>query len=128
MTLSIDKTVIFTYANTNTLFQQGSIMLGYEDPFDSTGALDAAAFFSNVQVVRLSTLNITGLSVSGGYVTIQFTSPDGNVALQSCGVVNGIYTDVSPAATFTQDPVTDVFQTVYPQSGAAQYYRIRHLP
>jgi hypothetical protein len=128
VTLSIDKTVIFTYANTNTLFQQGSIMLGYEDPFDSTGALDAAAFFSNVQVVRLSTLNITGLSVSGGYVTIQFTSPDGNVALQSCGVVNGIYTDVSPAATFTQDPVTDVFQTVYPQSGAAQYYRIRHLP
>ena len=128
VTLSINKTEIFSYVNTNSLFQQGTIMLGYEDPFDSQGDPDAAVFFSNVQVVRLSTLNITSISASGGNVTIQFTSPDGNVVLQSCGVVNGTYTDVSPAATFTQDPITQVFQTVYPQSGDAQFYRIRHLP
>ncbi len=125
-TLSINKTAIFSWANTNTLFQQGTIMLGYEDPFDSLGDPDAAAFFSDVQVVRLGTLKITGISTGGGNVVIQFTSPDDNIALQSSGTVNGTYTDVSPAATFTQDPVTQVFQTVYPQNGNAQFYRIRH--
>ena len=129
VTLSINKTVIFTYANTNSLFEQGTIMLGYEDPFDSLNAPDGAAYFSDVQVVRLSALTITSITTNGlGSVIIQFTAPDGNLALQSCGVVNGTYADVSPAATFTQNPVTEVFQTVYPQNGAAQYYRIRYQP
>lgn len=128
VTLSINKTVIFTYVNTNSLFQQGSIMLGYEDPYDSGGNVDGAVYYSNLQVVQLATLNIISISLSGPNVVIQFTGPDGSFALQSCGVVNGTYTDVSPAATFTQDSVTDVFQTVYPQNGAAQYYRIRYQP
>ncbi|HVM49458.1 MAG TPA: hypothetical protein VMU04_15625, partial [Candidatus Acidoferrum sp.] len=127
VTLSINKTVIFQYANTNSLLQQGTLMLGYEDPYDSRGDLDAAAFYSNVQVVRLSTLQITSFALSGPNVVLQFTSPDGSVALQSCGTVNGTYTDVSPAATITQDPVSDIFQIVYPQSGGAQFYRLRHM-
>jgi hypothetical protein len=126
VTLSINKTVIFAYANTNSLFQQGTIMLGYEDPFDSLDAPDAAAYFSNVEVVRLAPLIITAISLSGPNVVIQFTSPDGDVTLQSSGTVNGTYIDVAPAATFTQNPITEIFQTVYPQNGAAHFYRIRH--
>ncbi|MGD0260497.1 MAG: hypothetical protein ABSD29_11815 [Verrucomicrobiota bacterium] len=130
VTLSIDKTVIFTYVNTNSLFQQGTLMLGYEDPYDSTGDSDAGAFFSNVQVVRLGVPAITGITASGGFVTIQFISFDGDdttasFTLQSCATVNGTYSNVSPAATFTQNPANGVFQTVYPQNGNARFYRIQ---
>ena len=128
VTLSINKTVIFTYANTNSLFQQGTLMLGYEDAFDSLSTPEAVAYFSNLQVVRLGVPTITHIALSAPNVVIQFTGGDGNFALQSCATANGTYADVSPAATFTQNPVTEVFQTVYPQNGTARYYRIRYQP
>jgi hypothetical protein len=51
ITLSINKTVIYTYTNT-TLWTNGDIMLGYEDPFASIG-VNGEAYFSNVRVVEL---------------------------------------------------------------------------
>ena len=68
---------------------------------------------------------------SGVNVSIQFSSSDGDdttssFSLQSCGTVNGTYTDVAPAATFTQNLSTGTFQTVYPKNRNIQFYRLRH--
>jgi len=52
VTLSINKTVIYTYTNT-TVFTNGYLMLGYEDPFSSVGAPDAAVYYSGLTVVSL---------------------------------------------------------------------------
>ena len=135
VSLAIDKTLIFAYTNA-TVWTNGCLMLGYADPYGgasgvSVGTPEAAAYFANLRVVRLTGPKITGLAPSGANMAIQFTSPDGDdttasFALQSCATVNGTYADVSPAATFTQDPATGIFQTVYPQNGTVRFYRIRH--
>ncbi len=132
VTLSINKTPILTYQNTNSLFQSGVPMLGYEDPFDSTGNLDAGVYFSNLQVVRLvgvDSLTITSAALSGGNMVLTFTSTDGtdtpaSFAVQSSSVVNGTYADVTPAAGISQNGA--VFTAVVPQNGPVQFYRIRH--
>ncbi len=59
VTLSINKTVIYTYTNT-TSFTNGDIMLGYEDPFSSVGGPDGAVYYSGLYVVRLDAPVITG--------------------------------------------------------------------
>jgi len=53
VTLSINKTVICNYTNT-TVWTNGYLMLGYEDPFSSVGAPDAAVYYSGLTVVRLA--------------------------------------------------------------------------
>ena len=134
VTMSINHTPIFSYNNTNSLFQHGTLMLGYEVPNGEQAGQDAAAYFSNLQVVRLSpqsVMDITSTTVSGGNVVIQFTSSNSgdttsSFALQSSATVSGVYADVSPAATFTQ-PAAGTFQTVYPQNGPLRFYRVRHL-
>jgi hypothetical protein len=132
VTLSINKSPIFVLNNTNfpgNLFTNGTLMLGYNDPFASVGT-GGAVYFSNLRVVSLAGPTITGLALSGGNVLIRFTSPDGDdttasFALQSSATVNGTYTDVSPAATFTQ-LVNGTFQATTPQTGSIEFYRIRH--
>ena len=133
ITFSINKTPIFTYVNTNS-FTSGTLMLGYNDPFDSVGSSDGAAYFSNLRVVRLSPLLITGITNSGGNVVITFTSTDGDdtsssFALQHTAAAATALVDVSPAATFTQIGAGQVatFRVTYPQSGSQQFFRIRHL-
>ena len=58
VTLSINKTTIFTYNNT-TVWTNGTIMLGYDDPFSSVGGVDGAVYFSDIKVVRLAAPLIT---------------------------------------------------------------------
>ena len=129
VTFSINKTPIFTYVNTNS-FTSGTLMFGYNDPFDSLGSSDGAAYFSNLRVVRLGPLDITGFALSGPNVVINFTSTDGDdttasFTVQSAGVVTGPYANVSPAATITQLG-TGAFQAVAAQNGSARFYRIKH--
>ncbi len=136
VTLSIDKTPIFVYTNT-TSFTNGYVMLGYADPYGgsggvSVGAPDAAAYFSNLRVVRLAGPTITSIALNNQTnVVIDLTSVDGDdtvasFALQSAGAnkVTGPYSDVS-GATFTQLS-NGAFQTSVISTNAAQYYRIRH--
>jgi hypothetical protein len=59
VTLSINKNVIFTYNNTNSVWTNGTIMLGYNDPFSSVGGLDGAVYFSDIKVVSLGAPSIT---------------------------------------------------------------------
>jgi len=131
VTMTINKTTIFTYPNTNATFRAGTIMLGYEDPFDSLGNPDAAAYFSNLRVVRLASPVITATTLNGGNIKIAFTSNDGDdttasFVVQSSSTVNGVYTDVTPAATITQDPASAIFTATAAQNGPVQFYRIRH--
>ena len=58
VTMAINKTAIFTYTNT-TVWTNGTLMLGYNDPFSSTGGGDAAVYFSDIKVVRLAPPQIT---------------------------------------------------------------------
>ena len=134
VTLSIDKTAIFAYTNT-TVWTNGYLMLGYADPYGgstgtSVGSPDAAAYFSNLRVVRLTGPLITGFALSSPNVVITFTTTDGNdttssFALQAASTINGQYTDVTSAPSFTQLS-NGAFQVTYPQNGSVQFYRIRH--
>jgi len=58
VTLLINKIPMFTYTNT-TVWTNGYLMLGYNDPFSSVGAPDGAAYFSDLTVVALSAPVIT---------------------------------------------------------------------
>lgn len=129
VTLSIDKTPVFVYTNT-TVWSKGLLMLGYNDPFDSTGSSDGAVYFSNLRVVSLASPSISQIAVNKANSTavINFTSVDGDMiatsfALQSATKVSGPYADVA-AAGITQLGA-GAFQAVVPQSGAVQFYRIR---
>ncbi len=58
VTLLINKSTIFTYTNT-TVWTNGTIMLGYDDPFSSLGGVDGAVYFSDIKVVRMAAPLIT---------------------------------------------------------------------
>lgn len=128
VTLSIDKTRIFTYTNT-TAFTSGKPMLGYDDPFASVGSLDASVYYSNLRVVSVAAPIITQIIVNkvNSTAVINFTTADGDTTassftLQSAATVNGAYAN-NAAATITQLSA-GAFQAVVPLSGAAQFYRV----
>lgn len=134
ITLSINKTVLFTYANTTT-FTSGYLMLGYNCPIQGAfnqyvNTPEAGAYFSNLRVVSLAlpTVIISTQVINGGTeVQIDFTGTDGDTtgsfAVQSSAIVASGYADVG--ATITQlDAQT--FRAVLPVSGSQQFYRIRH--
>ncbi len=133
VTLTIDKTRIFTYTNTTT-FTSGYLMLGYNDPYGGTGGAsvgnpDAAAYFSNLRVVRLTGPTITSIANSGTNVVMTFTSTDGNdtaasFLVQSAATITGTFADISPAATVTQ-LANGSYQTTVAKSGSALFYRIK---
>jgi len=131
VTLTINKTQIFSMANTNTLFQSGHPMLGYEVPNAEYAGSEAAVYFSDLKVVSLAavqtaSVQITSVQVSGGNSVINFTStitadPASQFTLRSSSTVNGAFSD-------TAAPVTGsggTYQATIPLSGSMQYYRIR---
>ncbi len=128
VTLSIDKTPVFVYTNA-TVFTNGTLMLGYDDPFSSVGAPDGAVYFSNLRVVSLAAPVISQIAVNkvNNTVVINFTTDDGDLiassfALQSAAGVNGPYADNAGA---TIVPLSaGAFQAVVPQSGSVQFYRV----
>jgi hypothetical protein len=128
VTLSIDKTVVFSYANT-TAFTNGTIMLGYDDPYNSVGTADACAYYSNLRVVALAAPYISQLAANrvNNTAVINFTSTDGDTLPSSFTVVSstslkGPYSAAS-GATVTQLSA-GAFQAVVPETGAVQFYRI----
>jgi hypothetical protein len=141
VTLSIDKTPLFVYTNT-THFTNGYVMLGYDCPEAGAfnqfiGTPDAAAYFSNLRVVRLGPPSISGITVvpvaGTQNVTVTFTSIDandnaGSFALQGAVNVAGPYADVA-GATIVQiynNSGTATFQATTTSSNPVEFYRIRH--
>jgi hypothetical protein len=129
VTLALNKTTVFVYTNTTT-FTNGTLMLGYDDPYSSVGASDGAVYYSNLRVVSLAVPYISQIAVNNlnGTVVINFTSVDGDTtassfALQRATAVTGVYADVA-GAVITQLSA-GAFQAVVPQNGSIQFYRIR---
>ncbi len=134
VTLSIDKTQVFTYANT-TSFTNGYLMLGYCDPFGGSGGAsvgnpDAAAYFSDLQVVRLTGPLITAINLSNKTnVVVNFTSTDGtdtpaSFALQGATAIGAQFADIT-SATVTQQ-LNGVFQAWAISTDKIRFFRIRH--
>lgn len=141
VTMSIDKTPLFVYTNA-THFTNGYVMLGYDCPEAGAfnqfiGTPDAAAYFSNLRVVRLGPPSISGItavpSAGSQNVTVTFTSIDandnaGSFALQGATNVGGPYTDVA-GATIIQvysNPGTATFRATATSANPVEFYRIRH--
>ncbi|HEV2691696.1 MAG TPA: hypothetical protein VG347_02255 [Verrucomicrobiae bacterium] len=106
VTMSINGTTIMTYTNT-TVWTNGTIMLGYLDPFSSVGGLDAAVYFSDLKVVRLAAPQV-------------FLQPS-NIVAAAGALTNfsvGVNFDSSSANTngqwlFNNAPITGATNTTY---------------
>jgi hypothetical protein len=128
VSLYLNKVQVLTYNNTNT-FTSGTVMLGYNDPFNSVGAASGAVYYANLNVVRLGPPLITNISRSGSTVTIKFSSSDGtdtvgSFKLQKSTLVTGAYADDDTAA-ITQLP-DGTFQVTTTSTPGTQFFRIRH--
>jgi Calx-beta domain len=127
VTLLIDKAVILTYTNA-TAFKSGTIMLGYDDGFDSVGSPEASVIYANVRVISLASPNITAIQSTGGNVQINFSANTNDVigqfVLQGASQVAGPYIDVSSTIT---SPSAGQFRATRPLSGGTQFYRLRRV-
>jgi hypothetical protein len=130
VTLKINNTVIFSHQNATT-FKDGTIMLGYDDPFDSNGPTDAGVVIDNVRVVRLveEVLIITQTRIVDGKVQIDFTwgstDPVSTFKLYSAPEVTGQYTE-DTAATVSLIAPGPLYRVTAPLKGASQFYRVVH--
>jgi hypothetical protein len=127
VTLSINKTVMLSYINTS-IYTNGNIMLGYDDPYASIGSSafpgfnpGAAVYYSNVRVVALSGPTTSKVAILGGNLVINFTSPDDLAATSSFSVVSsssltGPWTPT--AATITQSGAVFSATLPYINSGS----------
>lgn len=126
ITLKINNTSILSYTN-HTGSKSGTIMLGYDDAFDSNTGSGGAAFFDNLRVVNLGYPTITAAALTGPNVTLNFswTLDDSTTAfkVQRATAVAGPYTDDTGATIVKLAPGS--YQAVSAKSGDAAFYRIR---
>jgi Calx-beta domain len=126
VTLRVNNTTILSYKNA-TAYKSGNIMIGYQDPYDSTGSSQSYAIFDNLRVISLAPPVITGIKIVGANVQIDFTASVGDstaqFALQSAPAVTGPGTDVSSVIT---SPSSGNFSatTAYDASSTTTYYRV----
>ena len=127
VSLYLNKTRVLTYNNTTT-FTNGTLMLGYSDPFNSVGNAPGAVYYANLSVVRITPPVISKITRLGSNVTINFTSPDGTdsvstLKLQKATLVTGPYADDN-SAVITQLP-DGTYQATTTSADATQFFRIR---
>ena len=128
VTLSINRTPIFTYTNT-TVWKSGYLMLGYSDPYGDGETPESSVYYASLTVVQLTAPVITRIVDNGGSVTLTFLGSAGDApssfALQSCPTLSpASFTDVTPAPTITSLG-SNVFQVTATKPGSQQFYRIR---
>ncbi|MGN6554578.1 MAG: Calx-beta domain-containing protein [Verrucomicrobiota bacterium] len=121
---------VLTYTNTSG-FTNGYVMIGYNDSYSGVSAIPSSYFaiFDNVRVVSLpSSVQpvISGITVSGSTVTVQFSAGVSDVAgsfkLQSSETVNGSYTDDNSAIVTGSG---GNLQATTSTNGSTRFYRIR---
>jgi len=148
VTMSIDKTTIFTYGNTNATLSKsrsGYLMLGYDAPIAGTqnqyvDSPDAAAYFSNLRVVRIGPPTIISItdthSGANNNVTLVFTTSDGDdtpssFTLQTNSVLTNPFVSAG-TASFSQiltNNGLEYFQVTLPATpSTAKFFRIMHNP
>jgi hypothetical protein len=126
VTLTIDKTPIFTMTN-NTIFTNGFLMLGYEDPWNGGEDADTAVYYSNLRVVAVGGPVINSITADSIHNTMvidfTITVDDSNAfSVYSASTVNGTYAKVASAVVTSLGG--GLYQAVVPQNGATQFYRI----
>lgn len=130
ITLSINRIVLFDLPNP-TSSKTGTMMLGYNDQFDSIGT-DGAVYFDNLRVVRLKTEpvptpTITGIKAVGAGLQITFTSTSGEAAqfqVVGAATVTDNFAVVTDATI--QKTGDGQFLATVPQIRASQqFYRIK---
>ena len=128
VTLAVNKNVIYRFTNTFG-FNSGTIMIGYNDQFDSVGSTDTFAIFDNVRVVRLggpvTGADITGITVSGNNVLLDF---------DASGQASDFHIESTPTLTppawaeetgATVAPAGSGFRATVPVNGGMRFYRVR---
>ena len=127
ITWKINQTEIFSYTNT-TAYTSGNIMLGYCDAYDSTGVEGGSIIYDNVRVISLASPVITQITNSPTSVVINFNGNAGDATnqfvLQSAGVVNGPYSDVTSTIV---SPASGTFTATRALNGSIQFYRIKRI-
>ncbi len=129
VTLSIDKTHVLVYTNT-TPFTNGTIMLGYEAPVFGTDGGDGAAYYSNLQIVRLGPPAISQLAYNkgAGTFTFNFSSPDGSVTASQFTVLGStnLNSGFTAAAGATVSQLGDgTYLATVPLGGPIEFYRVQ---
>ena len=124
VTLKVNNTPIMTYTNA-TAYTSGNIMVGYQDPYDSTGSSQSYVIIDNLRVVRLNAPIITSIQNLGANMQMDFTfdldDPPAAFQVRS-GTVLTLITNTA-AATITRLGCGSYRATV-PPSGSQQFYRI----
>jgi hypothetical protein len=129
ITWKMNNTVILSYYNTNTALQastytNGTVMLGYCDPWDdlgnsTPGSGEAAVIYDNVRVVQLSVPVITleptnALANVGGSATFTVEATTATTITNYQWYANGTAIANATSATLTINPVTtNSFGTAY---------------
>lgn len=127
ITLKINNTTILSYTN-STGDQSGTIMLGYDDGFDSNTGVGGAVIYDNVRVVSLTQpkLTITSAARSGTTTVLTFTSttdePVSAFPIWKATNVTGTYT--TAAATIVKLSPGVYQATLTGQTDSAAFYRI----
>lgn len=127
ITLRVNNTPILSYNNTNE-FTSGNIMVGYTDPYNSTGSSQSFVLIDNLRVVRLNGITITSVTDLGSDLQLDFTFdlPDKSGAFE---VVSGtVATDIAqPAGATITQLSPGAYRAVVAKDGTQRFYRVRHL-
>jgi hypothetical protein len=128
VTLAVNKNVIYRFTNTFG-FDSGTIMIGYNDQFDSAGSTDTFAIFDNVRVERLGNpvtdTDITSITISGNNVLLDF---------DASGQASDFHIESTPTLSppawaeetgATVAPLASGFRATVPVNGTMRFYRVR---
>jgi hypothetical protein len=124
----INHTLIFAYTNT-TAYKSGTIMLGYEDGYDSIGSSGGAVIYANARVISLASPRITRIVDPLAGMTIVFQANASDVPAQftlqkSSPLPAGPYADVASTITSLGG---GSFQAVKAKDASPAFYRIRRI-
>ncbi len=127
VTLTINRTPIFSYTNT-TSYTSGNIMLGYDDAFDSIGSPEACVIYANARVISLAAPSSVAIQVAGGNALIDFTCNSADVPsqfkLQYATSASGPFADVDSTITSVS---AGHLRATKALAGNTGFYRIRRV-
>jgi hypothetical protein len=124
VTWKMNNTVMFSYLNTNantSLYKEGRIMLGFNDPWDdiangSAGSGESAVIYDNIRVITLvsapmlsasldgSTLNLTFATQSGFSYVVEWKSDLASATWNTLATIPGTGSPVTTPAPTQPDP------------------------
>lgn len=126
ISLKINNTTVLNYTN-NTGSKSGTIMLGYDDAFDSNTGAGGAAIYDNLRVVDLGRPIVTSTTRTGTSTVVNFSwtldDPVTAFSIQKATEVAGAYANV--AATIVKTGPGTYQATIAGETAGAAFYRVR---